>query len=89
LEWCIVPGARFTAGQTIFVVESDKAAVEFDAPADGVLHEILVPAGETVPAGNGNRQMVARWRRHHGRAYRQRKATGKRANVSGCRRVAA
>jgi len=57
LEWCIVPGARFTAGQTIFVVECDKAAVEFDAPADGVLHEILVPAGETVPVGTE----IGRW----------------------------
>ena len=50
-EWSIQPGARFHAGQTVFVVESDKAAVEFDAPADGVLHEILVPVGKSVPVG--------------------------------------
>lgn len=50
-EWSIQPGARFTAGQTVFVVESDKAAVEFEAPADGILHEILVPVGTTVPVG--------------------------------------
>jgi pyruvate dehydrogenase E2 component (dihydrolipoamide acetyltransferase) len=50
-EWSIQPGTRFTAGQVVFVVESDKAAVEFDAPADGILHEILVPVGETVAVG--------------------------------------
>lgn len=50
-EWSIKPGMHFVTGQTVFVVESDKAAVEFDAPADGVLHEILVPAGRTVPVG--------------------------------------
>lgn len=50
-EWSIQPGTRFTAGQVVFVVESDKAAVEFDAPADGILLEILVPAGETVAVG--------------------------------------
>ncbi|WP_048440850.1 dihydrolipoamide acetyltransferase family protein [Caenimonas sp. SL110] len=50
-EWSIQPGTRFTAGQVVFVVESDKAAVEFEAPADGVLHEILVPVGQTVAVG--------------------------------------
>lgn len=56
-EWSIQPGARFTAGQILFVVESDKTAVEIEAPADGVLHEILVPAGDTVPVGTE----IGRW----------------------------
>ena len=51
VEWSIQPGTHFTAGQTVFVVESDKAAVEFEAPADGILQEILVPVGMTVPVG--------------------------------------
>ena len=50
-EWTVAPGSRFAAGDTLFVVESDKAAVEFDAPADGVLHQILVPVGTTVAVG--------------------------------------
>ena len=50
-EWSIQPGMHFTAGQTVFVVQSDKAAVEFEAPADGILHEILAPVGMTVPVG--------------------------------------
>lgn len=56
-EWSIAPGSRFAAGDTIFVVESDKAAVEFDAPADGVLHQILVPVGQTVAVGTE----IGRW----------------------------
>lgn len=56
-EWSVQPGARFTAGQTVFVVESDKAAVEFEAPADGILHEILVPVGKTVSVGTE----IGRW----------------------------
>ncbi len=50
-EWSIQPGTRFIAGQTVFVVDSDKTAVEFEAPADGILHGIPVPVGETVPVG--------------------------------------
>ena len=50
-EWSIAPGTRFAAGETLFVVESEKAAVEFDAPAAGVLQEILVAVGTSVPVG--------------------------------------
>ena len=50
-EWVIAPGARFAAGDVLFVVESEKAAVEFDAPSAGVLQEILVATGSTVPVG--------------------------------------
>lgn len=51
VEWSVAPGARFAAGQTLFVVESEKTAVEIEAPADGVLHEVLVPLDEVVPVG--------------------------------------
>ena len=36
-------------GQPLFVVETDKAAVEVPAEQAGTLLKILVPAGETVP----------------------------------------
>ena len=32
-------------------IETDKAVVEFESYADGVLHRIIVPAGTTVPVG--------------------------------------
>jgi pyruvate dehydrogenase E2 component (dihydrolipoamide acetyltransferase) len=50
-EWHIAPGAAFRAGDRLFTVETEKVANEVEAEADGVLAEILVPAGETVPVG--------------------------------------
>jgi pyruvate dehydrogenase E2 component (dihydrolipoamide acetyltransferase) len=51
-EWHIAPGAAFRAGDRLFTVETEKVANEVEAEADGVLAEILVPAGETVPVGS-------------------------------------
>jgi pyruvate dehydrogenase E2 component (dihydrolipoamide acetyltransferase) len=50
-SWSAEPGAALRAGQTLFVIETDKAAMEIEAPADGILGEILVPAGREVPVG--------------------------------------
>ena len=51
VDWMVVPGASFRADQGLFVVESEKAAVEVPADADGTLLEITVQPGETVPVG--------------------------------------
>jgi pyruvate dehydrogenase E2 component (dihydrolipoamide acetyltransferase) len=51
IEWAVAPGARFEAGQTLFVVESDKVATEVEAEADGTLVEAALPEGETVEVG--------------------------------------
>ncbi|TCS36554.1 pyruvate dehydrogenase E2 component (dihydrolipoamide acetyltransferase) [Paucimonas lemoignei] len=56
-EWCVAPGASVKQGDVIFVVETEKVANEITADADGVMGEILVPVGETVPVG----AVVARW----------------------------
>lgn len=56
-EWVLAPGESFKAGDVIFIVESDKAAVEFEAPSTGVLQEIIVEAGKTVPVGTE----IGRW----------------------------
>jgi pyruvate dehydrogenase E2 component (dihydrolipoamide acetyltransferase) len=50
-SWSAEPGAAVRAGQTLFVIETDKAAMEIEAPEDGVLAEILVPPGSEVPVG--------------------------------------
>ena len=50
-EWTVAPGARFAAGDCVFVVENDKAASEIAAERDGVMGEPLVAVGETVPVG--------------------------------------
>lgn len=51
LEWKVAPGEAFAKGQLIFVVESDKAATDIEAEADGVVAERLVQEGDTVPVG--------------------------------------
>ena len=50
-EWVKQTGAVVTQGETIVLVETDKATVEVPAFRSGVLHTILVPAGESVPIG--------------------------------------
>lgn len=50
-EWMISPGASFKKDDVVLVVETEKIANEIEAPADGVLHDILVEAGETVAVG--------------------------------------
>ncbi|WP_339630974.1 dihydrolipoamide acetyltransferase family protein [uncultured Sneathiella sp.] len=50
-EWMIAPGDSFKKNDVVLVVETEKIANEIEAPADGVLHDILVPAGETVSVG--------------------------------------
>lgn len=50
-EWTLAPGARFKAGDCVFVVENDKAATEIAAASDGVMGAPLVAVGETVPVG--------------------------------------
>lgn len=51
VEWMVAPGTSFRTAQGLFVVESEKAAVEVPADADGTLLEITVQPGVTVPVG--------------------------------------
>lgn len=57
IEWSVAAGDQVKAGDPLFVVETDKVANEIAAEADGLIGEILVQAGETVPVG----AVVARW----------------------------
>lgn len=51
VEWMVQPGESFKVDQGVFVIESEKAANEVGAEADGVLLEIKAQAGETLPCG--------------------------------------
>ena len=51
VEWMIAPGQGFKKGQSIFVIESDKAATEIEAESDGTLLEATAPLGELLPTG--------------------------------------
>jgi pyruvate dehydrogenase E2 component (dihydrolipoamide acetyltransferase) len=50
-EWNVKPGDEVTAGQILFVVETDKISNEIEAPADGRILQVLVGEGETVDVG--------------------------------------
>jgi pyruvate/2-oxoglutarate dehydrogenase complex dihydrolipoamide acyltransferase (E2) component len=50
LEWLVADGALVTEGQPIYTLEIEKAAMEVEAPAGGVLHHIGV-AGRTYSVG--------------------------------------
>jgi len=49
LKWHKQEGDAVAKGDVLFEVDTDKAAVEIEAPEAGVLRKILCPAGATVP----------------------------------------
>src|SRR5512136_736888 len=50
-EWIKKAGDAVAQGETVLLVETDKATVEVPAFRSGVLLKILVEAGESVPIG--------------------------------------
>jgi pyruvate dehydrogenase E2 component (dihydrolipoamide acetyltransferase) len=51
LEWLIAPGDTVRKGQVVAVVDTDKSAMDIESFEDGVVGELLVPVGATVPVG--------------------------------------
>ena len=55
VETCIITGWYRKKGETVktgdllFSYETDKAAFDFESPADGILLEIIHPEGSEVP----------------------------------------
>jgi pyruvate/2-oxoglutarate/acetoin dehydrogenase E1 component/biotin carboxyl carrier protein len=49
LRWLRQEGDRVVQGEPLFELETDKAAVEVEAPCSGRLARILAPAGTTLP----------------------------------------
>lgn len=49
MRWLVAQGERVEKGQPILEVETDKVAMEVEAPAAGVMGPLLVAEGETVP----------------------------------------
>lgn len=56
-EWKVKAGDAVTAGQVLFVVETDKISNEIEAPADGTIVSLLAGEGDTVAVGG----VVATW----------------------------
>jgi len=51
IDWPLAIGGAVEKGDIVLVIESEKAEVEIEAPASGVLRHIYIEAGETVPCG--------------------------------------
>ena len=51
VKWLVQPGQAVQRGQPLCEVETDKATVEVEAIASGVLTEICAEAGRTVTVG--------------------------------------
>ncbi len=52
VSWQKAPGDQVEKGETVLIVESDKADMDVEAFYSGYLATILVPEGELAPVGN-------------------------------------
>jgi len=50
-HWFVAEGEAVVKGMPLFEIETDKAAMEIEAPADGILRGVSVKIGETLPVG--------------------------------------
>jgi pimeloyl-ACP methyl ester carboxylesterase len=50
-RWHAAEGAHVVKGATLFEIETDKAAMEVDAPATGVLKFVAASEGDVLPVG--------------------------------------
>lgn len=50
-RWYAKDGDAVTKGQLLFEIETDKAAMEVDAPASGILGDVSAAEGAVVPVG--------------------------------------
>lgn len=51
VRWLKQPGEAVVRGEPIVEIETDKATITYEADLDGVLADILVVEGQTVPVG--------------------------------------
>ncbi len=51
LQWLKSPGDSVTKGEPLMEIETDKATVEIEAPASGILTNITAQIGDDVPVG--------------------------------------
>ena len=50
-KWHRRPSETFTAGQPLYEIETEKTSTDIEAPAAGVLIEILAAEGANIEAG--------------------------------------
>jgi pyruvate dehydrogenase E2 component (dihydrolipoamide acetyltransferase) len=59
IAWRKQEGDHVTKGEPLLEIETDKAVVEVEAPADGILTSIKASAGDDVPVGQTIAWIVA------------------------------
>ena len=59
IAWRKQEGDRVTKGEPLLEIETDKAVMEIEAPADGVLAGISAQAGSDIPVGQTIAWIVA------------------------------
>ncbi len=50
-KWLVAEGAAVKQGEPLFEIETDKAAMEIDAPASGILRNVVAREGVDVEVG--------------------------------------
>ncbi len=51
IQWLKTAGDQVTRGEPLMEIETDKATVEIEAPASGVLASVTAQAGDVIPVG--------------------------------------
>src|ERR1700730_7581945 len=51
VQWLKAEGQQVVKGEPLVEIETDKATVEIEAPADGVLGRVSAAAGDDIPVG--------------------------------------
>jgi len=51
-RWHVEAGATVTKGQPLFDIETDKAAMEIEAPASGTIRDMTGVSGDDIPVGS-------------------------------------
>ncbi len=51
LKWLKAEGQSISKGEPLMEIETDKATVEIEAPATGILSQVIAKVGDEVPVG--------------------------------------
>src|SRR5438874_1898260 len=51
LRWLKAPGETVAQGEMLMEIETDKATVEIEAPASGVVANVTAQPGDVIPVG--------------------------------------
>ncbi|MGH6774533.1 acetoin dehydrogenase dihydrolipoyllysine-residue acetyltransferase subunit [Brucella tritici] len=67
-RWFAKDGDTVTKGQLLFEMETDKAAMEVDAPASGIIADITAEEGAVVPVGQAVAWIYAEGEERNGKS---------------------